>query len=280
MKIFVCGISENEDVRRHFGNKGNIIPSDSLKKGYFGRFKPEIHASAYNPNSSATKENFEKFFLERVKDADACIVTIDQPNSFFVEDISNACQTAKFDSTTVKGSTKNFFDKLISKHIKILGQTMARFENTKNAELLSLPLRNFQAKELERLRRIFSDLSSIEDFSRSIDEVMKPLRKRVRPRKQSSYKTTYVVDDQGNFFAFGKEKHARPETGLPHSKACAINAIFRFGARIDDQRHYNVSATEQDRTRIAGEFLNCHGKPERVPETTHINMFSNDYFTT
>ncbi len=87
-----------------------------------------------------------------------------------------------------------------------------------------------------------------------------------------------MVDDRARFFKFGPEQHARFATGDPHRPFCAFNADFRFGNRIDSTRHYNVSESKGDRTTIEGEFDDCHDARVTVPRTTHLNMFSNDYF--
>lgn len=39
-----------------------------------------------------------------------------------------------------------------------------------------------------------------------------------------------------------------------------------------------VSETEGDETSIKGEFADCHDMRRFVETTTHLNMFSNDYF--
>lgn len=60
---------------------------------------------------------------------------------------------------------------------------------------------------------------------------------------------------------------------------CAIASLFRFGARIDDRRHYNVSQGEGNNTFIRGEYHNCHGETKVYNrEPGHLNMFSNDHY--
>ena len=54
--------------------------------------------------------------------------------------------------------------------------------------------------------------------------------------------------------------------------------LLSFGCRIDDKRHYNVSEGDGDKTRISGEFMDCHDDKHVVTGVTHINMFSNDFF--
>lgn len=57
-----------------------------------------------------------------------------------------------------------------------------------------------------------------------------------------------------------------------------MSGLFRFGRRIDAQRHYNVSETEGDDTHVTGDVANCHGVIRKAPTDTHLNMFCNDFY--
>ena len=167
---------------------------------------------------------------------------------------------------------------IISKILRAFRAVLAKFESSDDSQLLSLPLRNFHAAELTEIARLCRDECHEGDFVERLQAQLSRLRSRRRPRKQSSFNTKYVVDDQARFFVYGNEKHARFGTGEPHRPSCALTGYFRFGTRIDSARHYNVSETEGDRTRIEGEFDDCHDAKRVVPATTHLNMFSNDFF--
>lgn len=106
-------------------------------------------------------------------------------------------------------------------------------------------------------------------------------RSLIRPRRQSNYPTKYCVDDRTKFFELGHEVHARIDTAHPHGSLCVALNSFRFGIKLSEEHHYNVSTGEGDRTTISGAFTGCHGEDRVVREgerRTHLNMFSNDFF--
>ncbi|WP_171229878.1 hypothetical protein [Ruegeria sp. HKCCA4008] len=279
MRLFVCVATRDGNVRQYFGEKGRAIPKDALNRGHFSRQRPTVHINSYSPRGAASEEDFEAFIVQRSNDADACILLVDHDLLFLTRRIPNAVFVVGFNSAEISGNHKGYFDKLLSRSLAALGQILMRFSSANDIELMSLPIRNFHGDELRQLSEIIGNACVYGDLSGEIDKQLKSLRRRVRPRKKSAYKTKYVVDDKYLFFSYGKERHARPETGHPHPKSCELNAYFRFGARIDDKRHYNVSATEKDRTSIEGVFRGCHDDEHPISTRTHLNMFANDYFT-
>jgi hypothetical protein len=100
------------------------------------------------------------------------------------------------------------------------------------------------------------------------------MRNRQRPKRESSYSTSYIVDDDQKHFEYGKERHAQPASGPPHQKLCALSGIFRFGKRYDSGRHFNVSLSSG---LIGGSFDDCHDAAVGITARTHINMFPNDF---
>lgn len=80
------------------------------------------------------------------------------------------------------------------------------------------------------------------------------------------------------WFEFGHERHAKPSTGGDHDLLCDLKANFRFGCRIDYQRHYNASL-ENNRA-IDDYFYDCHNEIKLlIRNKTHLNIFSNDYIS-
>jgi hypothetical protein len=176
-------------------------------------------------------------------------------------------------------SSMNFFHRIIGKLLRVFGSLVSKFKNGDDRQLLSLPLRNFHAPELAEIARLCRDKCFDPNFNNDLDRQLSVLRMRRRPRRRSSFNIMYTVDDRSRFFVYGKETHARLGTGEPHKPYCELAGSFRFGQRIDALRHYNVSETEGDRTTIEGGFLDCHNTSHSVKGRTHLNMFSNDYFS-
>jgi hypothetical protein len=216
--------------------------------------------------------------LDRLDDAEACVVLIDEEWISIGRNIRDAAFIVTFDRQLAQDNPRNFFYRLIAKILRAFGQVLAKFENSDDAKLLTLPLRNFQAEELQEVARLCRNNYDTPTFSSDIDAQLAKLRKRVRPRKKSQYKRQYAVDDRHRFFDYGQERHAFFATGGNHRCSCEVSGKLRFGRRIDERRHYNVSQTEGDETVISGNFPDCHDHVHYVAKRTHLNMFANDYF--
>jgi hypothetical protein len=141
-----------------------------------------------------------------------------------------------------------------------------------------LPLNNFQADELSWIRKLIVSSEGILEFNDLLEKNLVQLRKRQSPKRRTTFKDTYFVDDRARYFSYGLERHAKVETfGPPHSPICEINSIFRFGWRFDRDRHFNVSVDSKGGA-ISGHFIDCHGTILSVKSRSHINMFPNGFF--
>jgi hypothetical protein len=119
---------------------------------------------------------------------------------------------------------------------------MRYFEDEKYRKILLLPLRNFDASELDTLKSLFSPCVAVSGFQPQLEAALSELRKRQRPKTQRSSQATYLVDDQWRHFVYGKERYAQIETACPpHVPYCELAGKSRFGARYDERRHYNIS---------------------------------------
>jgi hypothetical protein len=182
-----------------------------------------------------------------------------------------------FDHNFAGKSMNNYFWMILSRVIKTFAAYEARFDNEKTRKLLVLPLRNFSADELDELHALFKNgVATDGNFSTSLDRLLKGLRKRQKPKVETTYRKTYIVDDENRFFEYGKEKHSQLETEVPpHNPLCAVTGVYRFGKRYDAERHFNLSLEAE---RIQGTFHDCHGSSAERGPSTHINMFPNDFF--
>jgi hypothetical protein len=279
VKIFVGLLSPDQRLLQHFGSGlDRVIAPEAVSRGLTNGQKPSISLGAYSPDHHPSPDTCERFLLGRTRGAAGCLLLIDREWDFLAQKIKDAVLSLVFERDEIGNSPTNFFHKVTSRLLRAFRVVHANFASAQDAQGLSLPLRNFDASELREIVRLCQEACNEGDFNNRIQEQLKRLRQRRRPRRQSASKMKYWVDDQGRFFEFGPEQHALPATGAPHRPSCAFNAYFRFGNRIDSTRHYNVSGTEGDRTTIAGEFTDCHDTIVYVAPTTHLNMFSNDYF--
>ena len=279
MKLFVCLVSPNEKLRRHFGRaKDGVIPADVLKRGPFADRHPLLTVVAWTPEAPFSSNDLERFLLRGARDHQACILVVDRAWEIYARDVRTAAFVISFDAEGVDENPQNFFHGIFARGLRNFAQLFAKFSLGDDSKLLALPLRNFHAVQLTEIARLCRENTLFNTLSDDVERQLAGLRKRVRPRRKSSYKTKYAVDDASRFFAYGPERHSQFATGNPHHTYCEIAGLFRFGVRLDERRHYNVSETEGDRTHIKGDFSDCHSIVHTVTDKTHLNMFTNDFF--
>lgn len=280
MNITLIVVSESRSLRRFLGDtKSTVIPPNSLKKGYLAKFVVNTQVNAVDPADLLMPQDLEKLVLRRSDRANFVIVLIDESKVGLASNIRNSAFIDVITPQEAERSPQNYLWLRLARIVKAINYLAPMFGRVPDYEILALPLRNFIAPELNEICRIISQIRDEPDFVGRVDSQMKLLRRRVRPRSRSSMHTQYAVDDKSRFFVFGKELHSRPETGRGHFPYCVVASRFRFGARIDDRRHYNVSQGERDTTHVDGEYCNCHGISNREKKNPgHLNMFSNDYY--
>ncbi|WP_158824215.1 hypothetical protein [Granulicella sp. S156] len=279
MKLFICLITPDGKLRRHFGRgKDGIIPAEAFKRGPLANQQAQPTVAAWTPKAPFSSADLERFLLSRARNHDACILIVDLVWQHYVQDITSAAFIVTFEAEAASGNPQNFFFGISARMLRNFAQLLNKFRRSDDAKLLALPLRNFIASELNEIARLCREAVLSGSLSDDVEQQLAGLRARVRPRQKTSYKTTYAVDDLKRFFAYGLETHAQFATGVPHHAYCEIGGLFRFGVRLDERRHYNVSETEGDRTTIEGNFPDCHDQVHAVTGKTHLNMFANDYF--
>ena len=241
----------------------------------------QLKLAAFAPVKGGTAEDLHRFFLREATEFDACLILVGNAYTACAEAIRTAAHVVSIDEQRFGGSLKNGFHAVLSKALKSLYRNREQFARHNDAQLLTLPLRNFAAPELVEIARLQSCESGKLILAESIERQMVRLRRRVRPRKRTAFNTRYAVDENNRFFSFGHERHGAAATDAPHLPSCTFAARFRFGIRIDEQRHFNVSETEGDITHVSGDFIDCHDQPHCVAsgeKLTHLNMHANDYF--
>jgi hypothetical protein len=278
MKLFICVITPDEKVKRHFGRgKEGIIPAEALTRGPFASQQVQPTVKAWTPVAPSSAD-LERFLVSSARDHDACILVVDVVWQSYVQDVRNAAFIVMFEAQAANANPKNFFFGISARMLRNFAQLLDKFRRRDDAKLLALPLRNFRAIELREIARLCREAVLSGSFSDDVEQHLVDLRKRVRPRRKTRYKTIYAVDDLERFFIYGLETHAQFATGAPHFAYCEMAGLFRFGVRLDSHRHYNVSETEGDRTTIEGSFPDCHDQIHTITGKTHLNIFANDYF--
>ena len=279
MRLFICLVTPQERLRRHFGRgKDSVVPTETLTRGPLAASRARLTIAAWIPEPPFSSADLERFLLSRARGHDACLLMVDEAWRHYAVNVRDATFVVSFDAEAAGENPQNFFFGVFARALRNFAQLLAKFMRGDDAKLLGLPLRNFQAGELAEIARLCREEPLSGALSNDVESQLAELRDRVRPRRRTVYGTHYAVDDAKRFFVYGSERHAQFATGAPHLPACEAAGLFRFGVRLDERRHYNVSETEGDRTKISGDFPDCHGTVHPVANRTHLNMFANDYF--
>lgn len=180
-------------------------------------------------------------------------------------------------------SPQNFLKREVVRAVKFFRSVRSAVEG--HHGIWRLPIRNFESQHFRDFVGWMAnghDLNAASQVHNQVQGHMQQLRNvLVKPRRQSGYRTKYCVDDRARYFVLGPEQHAQIDTAHPHVCLCVALNSFRFGIKLSEEHHFNVSMGEGDRTHIAGEFIGCHDDQRVVGQRegrTHLNMFSNDFF--
>jgi hypothetical protein len=265
-------LTQDKSVSQIIGTKKtSLIPNDIRIK------YPNLSIGSYVVEKHTTMGNLCNYFINIPEYITGVIVLCDNRLAHLGKELATPLFTVLFDYTFEGKSIRNYLGMVLSKVVRAFAAYSVRFDDQKTRKLLILPLRNFRSRELRQLHLLFRNgVRPGGNFSSSLDEILKALRDRQKPKAETNYRTTFIVDDLARYFEYGKDIHAQLETGVPpHNYLCAVAGTYRFGKRYDSTRHFNVSLQEE---LISGTFGDCHDvRADRSPRS-HINMFPNDFF--
>ena len=277
MRIQICLVSRNKDANEFVRKERQaLIPRTSLKsKRMEAISNAEISIRVYDPETA--NRSLAQYLLEKPENQ-VIVLLIDSQIGNFANDVASACFVADVAlATHPRKNYKNYFAGTLTRLLKNLTTFLAIIEDSANEQAMLLPFRNFNARQLHDLREVCRNEALSPDFANIVTKRVEDLKNRRRPRRNSNYSNLYFVDDDDKIFQYGLEHHAQLATGAPHTPLCALTGKFRFGRRIATDRHYNVTKELGPRTKIAGNFPDCHDHVHSITPTTHLNIFSNDY---
>ena len=274
MKLFVCLVSSNQKLCSEFSRRqSGVFPKASLpstlKEGVI------FNTGVFN---SATDHDLLGFLSTRTKKMDAAILLIDSSQEHLIVAVKHSFFPVPLDVPSDLTNCQNFLGQKLPRAFKNFAFLLEQMGASDTEQLAILPVRNFVGNDLHELVRVCTEDTREPTFPDNVTKCLAELRARKRPRRKSNRPEVYIIDDKEKHFRFGPERHAKLGTGSPHTITCEINGNFRFGKRVDSQRHFNVSMGDGDKTHISGDFHDCHGDQHPVSQTTHLNMFCNDFF--
>lgn len=281
--VFFCLVSSKNDFCDYFlREKENVIPKDTRSDMNFD-FTFDTFNINYNLPLEEIKKDFTEYVIRAVNPSsvDGAIFLMDNAYSnchALIEEIKASLFFGFFHTGNYKKKPNyhNIVSGVSAALIKNFSKLSPFFDQNKFRTSILLPIKNFKSNKIIDLVHIANEKSTenkfIEYFSSKVREI-RALRK-VKSSTNSAEK--FYVDDRGFFFVYGHEEHSLIETGVPpHNKLCGINGNYRFGRRIETNRHYNVS---KENGHMSGSlFINCHGENVIINKSVdNVNIFSND----
>ncbi|HEX8466738.1 MAG TPA: hypothetical protein VF620_02910 [Allosphingosinicella sp.] len=210
------------------------------------------------------------------EDASGVVLLTDDSLPDLVGLLGDQFNVHRFTPPAYGAKTSNQLTATIAKCLRAYKYLAVRFADAKYQQIFRLPLRNFDAPDIERMRTLCRDMTQ-RNYGREIDALLRDMRKRQLPKRASDYEDLYYVDDAGKHFEFAPEHHAQADTAMPpHNVLCIIANRLRFGQWFDGTRHYNVS--RENSASMVGTYPDCHDADTPHKKRTHINMFTNDFF--
>jgi hypothetical protein len=268
-------VTSSEEVHRYIGVKKQGIVQKDVREDYSHLFDQCIISPVLIKPGQIVEDVVVSFFKEYVDNPSGVVLVVEEGLAHGAAAFCESCFLFYFDKNLGGKNLQNYFGMFMHRLIKGFDYYARHFDQETYRKMCILPLRNFKADELAEFHDTFRKGVPLRGFEDAVDGFFKRMRQRQKPKTVKSYKSTYFVDDKDHYFAYGLERHSKPETKIPpHDQLCELNSYLRFGKPYDHDRHFNVTV---ESGQISGIFEDCHGSTATVAATSHINMFPNDH---
>lgn len=272
--IAVFVTAESAVIETVSAKKLSLLPAELRADGYAALGVSDVVVTAFDTKISKKVDDLLEWL--KWEDASGIVIISDETMPELVQTLGDHFSVHRFAPPGHGKNTANLLTSVLTRCLRAFRYLTTRFTDKKYQQIFRLPLRNFDAPEINRMREICRDMAH-RNYGREIDAFLREMRKRQKPKKASDYPEVYFVDDQDKHFKLGPERHAQAETGMPpHHVLCVISNNMRFGHRFDGASHYNVSRDKN--TSMKGNYTDCHGQVREHGKDSHINMFTNDFF--
>lgn len=276
MQIHICLISSDpgatEIVRR---KRLALIPKKLREHSRVTSIGANFSITVYDPNTAG--RSLVEYLLEK-ETSEVHVLLADTAHGDVENDIARSCFITYVTFPNYpKINYENYFGGVFKRLIFNLTNFLSLINDNANKQVMLLPHRNFKARQLIELIHSCHREANSPEFINIVNSHINELKKRRRPHRKSNYPDQYFADDDEKLFQYGHERHAQIATGEPHTATCKLTGNFRFGKKIEADRHYNVTKESGKGSRIEGQFTSCHNQSETISSRTHLNMFSNDY---
>jgi hypothetical protein len=275
MTLIVAFVTADPAVLETVAEKQTaLLPAELRAKGFAALGGQEIIVTPFDSRISQKSEHL----LAKLdwENADGVMVLTDGTMPGIVEDLGDQFSVHRFVPPAYGSKVANQLTSMLVKCLRAYRFLATRFDDRKYQQIFRLPLRNFDAPEIGRMRAACRDMVNRVNYAREIDAILADMRRRQKPKKASAYADTYLIDEDEKHFQLGFEHHSQAETGTPpHDALCILSNRLRFGRVFDGTTHYNVS---REKAAMDGEYFDCHGTKRGGGKGSHLNMFTNDYF--
>ncbi|WEQ54207.1 hypothetical protein LV564_00020 (plasmid) [Komagataeibacter nataicola] len=269
---FVTGATAVLETITH--KRAALLPNEIRANGFAALDGIEPVVTAFDTNRSKNLNDLLQWLDWR--NASGVILLADDSLPDLVAYLGDQFNVHRFTPPAYGTRMDNQLTSTLSKCLKAYKYLASRFADAKYQQIFRLPLRNFDAPDIARMRELCRDMTQ-RNYGNEIDALLRDMRKRQAPKRASDYQDIYYVDDSGKHFQFGHEHHALADTAMPpHNALCIIGNCLRFGQRFDGTTHYNVSRDKG--ASMKGTYLDCHGSCRLHQKHSHINMFTNNFF--
>ena len=283
MKLTIVVVTPRKEAYDLVEGKAKAIASSNVtKKGYLAERNPTTSIVGFLFQDEKAEEQLTSRILSFSERSDAIILVADGKKTMeAVAPLREAlhCFQADFSFVHEEKTSENFLRAIISDAVSEFAKFTSFFNDHKYEKIFLLPTKIFRMEAWRKLVAISTKEISLDNSVDEIQGCIKSIRNKMSPKRLGDIRNRvqYFVDENDFFYAYGHERHARPETKTPpHSLTCGLNSRFRFGRRYDDERHFNVSV-ERPKSPIAGEFTTCHGQIDPHSSETHLNIFPNNH---
>ncbi|MBS7538461.1 hypothetical protein [Ancylobacter lacus] len=258
--------------------RAELIPDSFRKNGHTSLKGERPIIKCFKPDDQVLHaESLMSFVNDAISDTTiGIIVILDNKIRIINQNLFSIFFIFQYEATYPIKSPKNFMGEILSRSLKIYRVFSNYFDDLKYKKIFTLPLRNFEAEEIFKIKLSF--VKTNDNLIKNIETQLHKFRSRQSPKRYSDSQDVYIVDDDGKYFRLGHERHAMAETKIPpHNIYCVLANRFRFGRLFDGALHYNVSWGSKN-TAMNGSYKNCHNEDTPCGGRSHLNMFANDFF--
>lgn len=280
MRVLVALISQHKLLLKTAADRGgSLIDLTRIPPSVSGGISFLFYPVDARSGGADISEFERKLFREAADGGcEGVVVLYEEKFGFLLSRIRDSVFAASIPNINYIENIHNFLSGQISVLVGNFGVLCEAIASANKYQAAVLPLKNFHSRIFNELLVFCRQGALDRNFKNNLLPRLNRVMELRGPKRRSTYPHLYFKDEDLRYFKYGHEKHSRYETGGDHLPSCQINACFRFGRALEEERHFNVTVGDSDsRESISCQLPNCHGVTVSVKDRSHINMFSSDF---